>query len=152
MKTSVITNFFRKTSVRVSLAVFAILWSLFAVLFYASYKAASAHLQANKPNEMQNRSELEVFYAPLSLRVGEEFSLPDLTDYFNESGYDFSENETPGSYSIKQNSVKFAARSNAFASGEILFEKNRVKKILVGGQKIEKIEIEPLPMRVYQIY
>ena len=147
MKNLIVKNFFRKTSVRVSLTIFAALWSLFAVLFYASYKAASAHLQANKPTEMQNRFELQMFYAPLILQTGEEFSAQDLTEYFGELGYDFSGNQTAGSFSATKNSVRFFPRSNVFASGEIQFEKNRVKKILINSQAVEKIEIEPLPMR-----
>ena len=149
MKTSIIANFFRKTSVRVSLAIFAALWLIFAAIFYASYQAASVHLQANKPTEMQNRSELQMFYAPLFLRVGEDFSAADLRDYFGELGYDFLENSTSGSYFLIKNSVKFVPRSDAFLSGEILFEKNLVKKISVGARNVENIEIEPMPMRSF---
>ncbi|HEY0428571.1 MAG TPA: transglycosylase domain-containing protein [Pyrinomonadaceae bacterium] len=148
------TNFnfakiFRKTSARAFLINFAVFWTLFAGLFYASYRAAFVHLQANNPGEMQNRSELEVFYAPLTLRVGEEFSEQDLTDYFNQAGYDLSESQSAGSYSFNKNSVKFVSRSDAFASGEIVFEKKGVKQILIGGQKAGEIEIEPLLMRSF---
>lgn len=144
--------FTKNFSVRLTLAIFAAAWAIFAVIFYASYQAAFAHLQANKPTELQNRSELRVFYAPLNLRVGEEFSAADLNDYFDELGYDISENETSGSYSTAKNSVKFFSRSNIFASGEIAFKNNRIKHILVGGQSVENIEIEPLPMRDFIKY
>lgn len=140
-------NFLRKTSVRVSLVIFAAFWTLLAVLFYASYGAAIAHLEANKPTEMQNRFELQMFYAPLNLQTGEEFSAANLTEYFRELGYDFLENQTAGSFSATKNSVRFFPRSNVFPNGEIQFEKNRVRKIMANGQSIEKIEIEPLPMR-----
>ena len=119
-------NLLRKTSVRVSLVIFAAFWTLLAVLFYASYRAAFAHLEANKPTEMQNRFELQMFYAPLNLQTGEEFSAADLNEYFGELGYDFSENQTAGSFSATKNSVRFFPRSNVFPNGEIQFEKNRV--------------------------
>jgi membrane peptidoglycan carboxypeptidase len=149
MKTSIFANFFRKNSVRISLAIFSALWFLFAVLFYTFHQAAAAHLQANKPAEMQNRSELEVFYAPLNLHTGEEFSAQNLTDYCNELGYVFSENQTSGSYFINRNSIKFVSRTNVFQNGEIFFEKDRIKRILIGGQIFNQIEIEPLPMRSF---
>lgn len=149
MKTSIVKNFFRKTSVKTGLAILAVLWLLFIALFYASYQAAFAYLQVNKPNEMQNRSELQVFYAPLSLPVGDEFSLQELEAYFTELGYDLSETEAPGTYSAGKSSIKFFPRSKAYSSGEIFWEKNRVKKILAGGQNAGEILIEALPMRSF---
>ncbi len=149
MKKSNLKNFLRKTSVRVSLAIFAALWLIFTALFYASYQAAHTHLQANRPDELNNRSELQMFYAPLDLRVGEEFSTDDLQNYFGELGYDLAENQSAGSWFAAKNSVKFVPRSEMFSGGEIVFEKNRVRKIFVGGQSVENIELEPLPMRSF---
>lgn len=149
MKTSKRKNFFRQTSVRISLTIFAGLWLLFAVLFYSAYQAAFTHLQANNPTQMQNRSELQVFFAPLVLRVGEEFSLQDLTNYFDELGYENSANETSGSFFFGKNSINFVPRTKFFSVGEIVWEKKRLKRISVNGQSVEQIEIEALPMRSF---
>lgn len=149
MKKSIIKKFLRKTSVRVSLTIFAALWLVFAALFYASYQAAHTHLQANRPDELNNRSEMQMFYAPLNLRVGEDFSAEDLQNYFSELSYNLSENQTAGSWFAAKNSVKFAPRSEMYSGGEIVFEKNRVRKIFVQGQSVENIELEPLPMRSF---
>ena len=70
MKIQSIKNLLRKKSVRFALLGLSVFWSLFVVLFYSALQAAFAHLQTNKPSEMQNRSELQMFYAPLSLLTG----------------------------------------------------------------------------------
>jgi penicillin-binding protein 1A len=152
MKSDIISDFVRKPSVRLSLAIFAVFWTLFAVISYTSYKAAFAHLQANNPTQMQNRSELQVFYAPLVLRIGEGFSAQNLAEYFNELGYDVSENNTVGSYANSKRSVKFVSRSSTFKGGEITFESNHVKNIILDNKSIDSIEIEPLPMRSFIKY
>ena len=149
MKIQSIKNLLRKKSVRFALLGLSVFWSLFVVLFYSALQAAFAHLQTNKPSEMQNRSELQMFYAPLSLLTGEEFSAQDLNDYFAELGYDFTENHSSGNYFVTKNSVRFVPRSNAFPNGEIQFEKGRVRKIFSNGESVEQIEIEPLPMRSF---
>lgn len=149
MKVSKIKNFFRLTSVRISLTVLAVFWLLFAALFYTAYQAAYTHLQANNPTEMQNRSELEVFYAPLVLRIGEEFSQQDLTSYFDELSYETSANLTPGSYFTVKSSINFTPRSKTFPAGEIVWERDRIKRISVNGQAAEQIELEALPMRSF---
>ncbi len=152
MRSVFIKNFLRRKAVRISLAVLSFFWLLFAAVFYAGYKAADAHLQTNNPTELQNRSELRVFYAPLEVRVGEEFSAEDLTAYFDELGYDRSGGENAGSYTAEKNSVGFFPRSEAFAAAEIVFEKKRIVKISTAGKPSEKIELEPLPMRNFIRY
>lgn len=149
MRNILTANFFRRPFVRIAFALLAALWLIFGGLFYAAYRAAYAHLEANNPTEMQNRSELQMFYAPLNLKPGEEFSAGDLQSYFAELGYVLSPNETPGSFYADQNSVKFVSRSEGFQSSEIVFEKTHVKRISVSGEQVEQIEIEPLPMRSF---
>lgn len=122
------------------------------MIFYTSFHAAYAHLEANNPTQMQNRSELQVFYAPLILRTGEGFSAHNLTEYFDELGYDVSDRETPGSYAISKRSVKFIPRSANFPSGEMTFDRNLLKNITINKGDVDSIEIEPLPMRSFIKY
>jgi membrane peptidoglycan carboxypeptidase len=140
-------NTFRNNSVRIIFTVLAIFWTIFTFVFYAFYQSAATHLQNNDPRIMQNRSELEVFYSPLTLHRGDNFSQTDLTDYFTELGYASTEDKTGGSYVISKNSTKFVSRSALFATGEVLFESKRIKSIFVNGQSIENIELEALTMR-----
>lgn len=152
MKIQLIKNLLHKKAVGFSLLVWAALWLCFAVIFYASYQTAYAHLQANDPRKLNNRSELIVTYNSLSLRIGEEFSQPDLTDYFSELGYDYRSDETPGSFFVEKNTVKFFPRSKAFQSGRIQIIKNRLDKIMTVSRLAESIELEPLPMRNFVKY
>lgn len=145
-------KFIAKKSVRVSLAIFAVLWLFSAVIFYIFYQAAFTHLQANDPRIMQNRSEVEVKYAPLKIEVGEEFSMSELTDYFVELGYENRADATVGSFWTEKNTISFVPRSNAFSSAFLTFDKNRISKIISANQNVQKTEIESLPMRSFINY
>lgn len=149
MKNSKIKKFFRRISVRISFTFLAVLWLLLTILFYSAYQSAFAHLKANNPTKMQNRSELEVFYAPLVLRVSEEFLQQDLISYFEELGYENSADGISGSYYAVKNLINFTPRSGMFPAGEIVFEKNHIKNIKVNNQLQEQIELEALPMRSF---
>ncbi len=152
MNLELIKSFFRKTSVRTPMAILSFVWLLLSILFYAGYRTAYAHLQTNKPTELQNRSELKVFYAPLEVSVGDQFSPEDLTAYLDELGYDRIENAAHGSYAKTKSSVRFFPRSDIFVSAEIHFAKNRIGKIFAGENSVEKLELEPLPMRNFIKY
>ncbi|MCY7376626.1 MAG: penicillin-binding protein [Pyrinomonadaceae bacterium] len=152
MKIPSIKNILGKKSVRFSLIGLAIFWSLFLALFYSAFQSAFAHLQANNPQNLQNRSELQVFYAPLELHTGEEFPLAELTAYFDELAYENRPDSTPGSYFVGKTSVTFVPRSKVFQAGLISFNKNRVFKISVNAKNVEKIELEALPMRSFIKY
>jgi penicillin-binding protein 1B len=147
-----IKNFFAKKSVRLSLIILGIFWTLATVIFYIFYQAAYQHLLANDPRIMQNRSELAVYYAPLELNVGEELSLKDLNDYLIELGYENRPDEVLGSYFVEAKTLKLFPRSTVFQPAVLTFEKNRLTKIQSNQQFISRLEIEPLPMRSFIKY
>lgn len=149
MITRIIKQRLQTGPVRLCLLFFAGLWTVFAVIFYASYLAAYAHLQTNDPRIMQNRSELLVFFAPLVVNVGEEFSAADLTAYLDELGYENRPDAVAGSYAVDKNSVSFVPRSAIFKAASLTFKKKQPVQISVNSQPVDKIEIEPLPMRSF---
>src|SRR5678815_188832 len=82
-----IRNWF-SNSTRRSLAIALMgLIAVQTVVFVFAYAQAIDHLRENDPRQLQNRSEVSFFYAPLKIHVGDSFSMADLTAYFGEIGY-----------------------------------------------------------------
>jgi hypothetical protein len=137
---------------RITCLLIAFVWAVLVFLFGVFYEKAKIHLVANNPATQQNISELKVYFAPLSIKVGEIFTVNELIEYFDELFYLHRTDEVPGSYKVDKNTVKFIPISEAFPSAEIVFSKHQVKKIIIAGKAVEKIEIEPLPMRNFIKY
>jgi membrane peptidoglycan carboxypeptidase len=138
--------------VRFSLAVLASFWLFFAVIFYLGLNAAAEHLSANDPRKLNNRSELIVSYNSLVLHKDEQFSLDEAANYFDELGYNNSNGFSAGSYFVEKKTITFTPRSAAFSPAVLSFDKNRLGKIVSNSLTVDKIELEPLPMRNFINY
>jgi penicillin-binding protein 1B len=122
------------------------------VLFGWIYVRSGDYLQANDPRRLQNRSEVSFFYAPLRLKIGAFVSASELTGYLRELGYAEVADERPGTYMVNGNTITL--RPHAAISQRISFTLNRnhVQNLLVEGQPVNEIALEPLPMQEFVRY
>lgn len=140
---------FASPRLRAFAAILAVAWLLLALLFYASYEAAYRHLETNPPTELQNRSELQVYFAPVTISAADRLTPRELTEYLDALGYDRAAADVPGSYSVRDKAVAFSPRLQTFLPAKIAFSGNSVSSIIANGRSVETLELEPLPMRSF---
>lgn len=112
------------------------------------FELAKNHLQANDPRKLQNRSETTFYFAPLSVRQNSSLKREEIVEYLNGIAYRNSGDNTPASYLINENFLKINSRLPLlFPDVTLYFEKNRVAKIVVNGQELNRVELEPVPLQ-----
>lgn len=147
-----IGKFISRAKLRRLAAVIAIMLALQTTLFTLVYNAALDHLCRNDPRQLQNRSEICFYFAPLKLHVGEELKREDLFAYLRELGYEERGDDAPASFSINGNIFALKPRSTTFQAAKISFAREHVSRILSGEKELEQVEIEPLPMQNFVRY
>src|SRR5205085_10262245 len=86
-----------RASLRRLAAVVVVVLALQTALFTLVYNAALDHLRRHDPRQLQNRSEVCFYFAPLKVRVGEELSGEELVFYLRELGYEERTDGIPAS-------------------------------------------------------
>src|ERR1051326_2017866 len=84
--------------------------ALQTALFALVYDAALEHLRRHDPRQLQNRSEVCFYFAPLQVRVGEELGRDEVVSYLRELGYDEREDGAPGSFSLADDRLAVSPR------------------------------------------
>ncbi len=122
------------------------------VLGVLAYRAAVDHLRQNDPRQLQNRSEVSFFFAPLRLQVGSSISSGEVIEYLGELGYVESADETPGSFKTGDNTITVTPRAVVFQQLSIRIERHRIDALTAGGQPVMEVQLEPLPMQEFVRY
>lgn len=143
----------QRTAVRRTAAVTALALVLETALFALAYYAALEHLRRHDPRQLQNRSEICFYFAPLKVRVGEELRRDDLISYLRELGYEQRVDGVPASFSLADNSrLAINPRLSNFQAATISFARERVSSIESGASELEEIDLEALPMQNFVRY
>jgi membrane peptidoglycan carboxypeptidase len=136
------SKFIRKLVV--ALVVFLLIQN---IVVYRTFELAGEHLQRNDPRKLQNRSETTFYFAPLELRRGMAISRAEIVTHLKEITYAESLENLPASFSTDGNSLKINSRlPQIFPNVMLTFENNRLTKITVENQAVEKVLLEPLQM------
>lgn len=120
--------------------------ALQTLLFFGLYRAALGHLRKNDPRRLQNRSVLEVYYAPFELRLNTGLTQSEIVEYLRELGYEERDDSIAGSYFIFPDKLSIVPRTPRFSPVTVTFRKDLIKEIHCAGQKTETAALEPLPM------
>lgn len=116
------------------------------------YRAAAEHVLRNDPRRLQNRSEVSFMFLPLELKVGSKISVPELSDYLNELGYQQRPESLPASYYIMGNSLSVVPRNQTIGPISITVERDRITDLLIDGRSVTVGELEALPMQDFVRY
>lgn len=122
------------------------------VLCCLAYWAALDHLRQNDPRQLQNRSEVAFFFAPLKLQVGAEISIEDLIDYLRELGYEERPEDIPGSYQATRNTLKLVPLASISRPVSVTVVRRRITELIVDEQSTSEAGLEPLPMQEFVRY
>jgi membrane peptidoglycan carboxypeptidase len=141
----------RATMRRLAAAMF-ILLALQTALFALAYRASFEHLQHHDPRQLQNRSEICFFFAPLKLQVGATLKREDVIVYLRELGYEECSEDAPANFSLSDNVLILKPRSTNFQPATITFTRDRVSRIVTGEKELEQVQLEPLPMQNFVRY
>lgn len=120
------------------------------VLFFLSLRAAQAHLAANDPRQLQNRSEMSVFFAPFVVARGQHLTPAQVVAHLQAIAYnENTENavSAPASYALNGDTLDIVPRVPEFPHAVVVFRKGRVAALSANDQPVERLELEPLPMQ-----
>ncbi|GEM_PF-825587 len=116
------------------------------VTFGLLYWAALEHLRGHDPRQLQNRSEISFYFAPMKIRLGEELKLDQLIEYLRELGYEQRVDGVEGSFSFSGSTLSVVPRAKNLQKLSVSIERNRIARILVNGSPVDNAELEALPM------
>jgi hypothetical protein len=112
------------------------------------FELSKAHLVANDPRHLQNRSETVFYFAPFILYRNSFVKREEIIDYLDNIAYRKGDGTVPASYSLGNNSLSIKSRlSQLFPDAVLTFSRNQVTKITVNGLSVDRIELEPIPLQ-----
>jgi len=117
-----------------------------------AYRAAADHLRRNDPRQLQNRSEVSFYFAPVTLRAGAALRSGDLVDYLRLLGYQDRADGIPASFSITGRTIHLSPRSKSFPDLAISVERGGIVGLAANGHPVDEAQIEPLPMQEFIRY
>lgn len=147
-----VRNVFDSSTRRLLVVVLMVLIAVQTVGFVFAYAQAIDHLRQNDPRELQNRSEVSFFYAPLKLHVGDAVSIADLTAYFGEKGYVESTDQVAGSFFVDGDTFIVSENTTAQRQLTITLNRDLVASLSVAGESARELDLEPLPMQDFIRY
>lgn len=146
--TKILSVAFRRRLLRaltLSLAAGILIQSL---IVWHVYTLASAHLDANDPRQLQNRSEITFYLAPLKLKREMPTSVSEIAAYLNDLSYKQSSANLPGSYQIVGEKLQIRSiNPGLFPDAELFVKHKKLASIKVSGRDVHEVELEPLQLQ-----
>jgi penicillin-binding protein 1B len=114
--------------------------------FTGAYLYAFQYLQQHDPRKSTSRSELRVFFRPKVLARGQEIGRDEIVRHLAALGYREGDESARGTFSVSGDALTVRPRYQEFPGAVISFARRRIASISVGGQPVERVELEPQPM------
>jgi penicillin-binding protein 1B len=136
---------FRSPLRLVSIALVAML-TVESALFMSAYSTAYEYVRQHDPRKSGSITGPLVFARPRALAVGQLALRDEIVRHLASIGYQSREGTDAGTFSVTGNKLQINSRLPEFPSATIAFERKRVTVITVGGQSVERVEIEPVQL------
>jgi membrane peptidoglycan carboxypeptidase len=129
----------------VTITIIAIL-SIESIAFTGAYLTAFRYLQQHDPRKGTSLSEMRVFFHPKTLSRGETIDRDSIISHLITIGFHEHEGSDPATFSTSQNKLIINSRIHEFPNVTIAFGGHRITSILVNGQEVDRVDIEPEAM------
>ncbi|QYO65292.1 transglycosylase domain-containing protein [Leptolyngbya sp. 7M] len=112
------------------------------------FDLSSTHLDLNDPRNLQNRSEMVLYFAPFRFAKGDSISLDEVVEYLVELGYFETTDSQPGSFSRTASQIDAYPRNSLkFPKIHISFSSGKIASIEANGSSVESSMLEPMPLQ-----
>lgn len=132
--------------------VLTVILTLESAAFTGVYLYSFSYLQQHNPREGTGRAEMRVYFRPRSLESGQVIELREIVRHLGTIGFEESEGNVGGTFSIKNGTLTINSRLKEFPSASITFANHRIVSIHVLDQRVESVQIEPQAMVSFMHY
>jgi membrane peptidoglycan carboxypeptidase len=126
----------------VSIALVAVL-TIESALFISAYSTAYEYVRQHDARKSGSINGPLVFARPKMLAVGQSIMRDEVVRHLASIGYQAREGTDAGTFSVTDSRLQINSRLPEFPNTTITFERRRVAAITVGGQPVERVEVEP---------
>jgi penicillin-binding protein 1B len=117
-----------------------------SAMFMSAYSAAYEYVREHDPRKSGGVPGVTVFAHPKALAVGQPVTRDEIVRHLASIGYQSREGTDAGTFSVVGNKLLINSRLPEFPSATVTFERKRVAAIAVGGQPVERVEVEPMQL------